>query len=326
MPKGSDGDVSGVIQIQLHQSSFRVVGDHALVRRVSPSDALDLGRDEAGDPGDALDEGHLRVAYSDLFAEVPLGVRRNHAAENENVDVGDVVVVQDAVELIGGVREESFASQDLDGFDEDVRAPSDDEDSARSGVGRSSFDLLRGAREPRVLVRPMLATPTYMMLARPTSAYDPEVPANHHLPELAPARIAQRPTWLDSRVFVRSSRLLSAAFEAQGGGLRGYHYRLLAAIDEHGAASQADLGRSVSLDRSDVTAVLTELETRHLVERVVDPAHKRRKIVSLTPAGREQLLALDAIVDQTQEDFLAPLTRAQRRQFTDLLGRLLAAE
>jgi transposase len=53
---------------------------------------------------------------------------------------------------------------------------------------------------------------------------------------------------------------------------------------------------------------------------------KRRKIVTLTPAGREQLLALDAIVDRIQEDFLAPLTRVQRRQFTDLLGRLLAAE
>jgi len=156
--------------------------------------------------------------------------------------------------------------------------------------------------------------------------YDSDVPANHHLPQLAPARIAQRPTWLISRVFARSSGLLSAAFEAQGGGLRGYHYRLLAAIDEYGAASQADLGRSVNVDRSDVTAVLSELETRCLVERAVDPEHKRLKIVTLTPAGREQLLALDAIVDRIQEDFLAPLTTVQRRQFTDLLGRLLAAE
>jgi DNA-binding MarR family transcriptional regulator len=171
----------------------------------------------------------------------------------------------------------------------------------------------------------MLVTPTYPVLAGPTSAYDPDVPANHHLPQLAPARIAQRPTWLVSRVFMRSSKLLSAAFEAQGDGLRGHHYRLLAAIDEFGAASQADLGRSVNLDRSDVTAVLTELETRGLVERAADPEHKRRKIVTLTPAGREQLLALDKMVDRVQEDFLAPLTTVQRRQFTDLLGQLLPA-
>jgi DNA-binding MarR family transcriptional regulator len=164
------------------------------------------------------------------------------------------------------------------------------------------------------------------MLAQPTTTYDPKVPANDHHPHLTPARIAQRPTWLVSRAFARSSGLLNAAFEAQGGGLRGYHYRLLAALDEYAAASQADLGRSVSLDRSDVTAVLSELEARGLVERTVDPDHKRRKIVTLTPAGRKQLLALDAIVDQTQTDFLAPLTPTQRRQFTDLLTRLLAPE
>ena len=152
------------------------------------------------------------------------------------------------------------------------------------------------------------------------------MPANHHAPESAPARIAQRATWLISRAFVRSSGLLAAAFEAEGDGLRGHHYRLLVAIDEYGAASQADLGRSVSVDRSDVTAVLSDLEGRGLIERTIDPEHKRRKIVSLTPAGRQQLLALDAIVDQVQEDFLAPLTTAQRRQLADLLRRLTAAE
>jgi DNA-binding MarR family transcriptional regulator len=156
--------------------------------------------------------------------------------------------------------------------------------------------------------------------------YDLDVPANHHLPEFAPARIAQRPTWLISRAFVRSSGLLSAAFEAHSDGLRGYHYRLLAAIDEYGAASQADIGRSVSVDRSDVTAVLSELEARRLIERTIDPEHKRRKIVSLTSAGKQQLLALDAVVDKIQEDFLAPLTTVQRRQLVDLLRRLLAAE
>jgi DNA-binding MarR family transcriptional regulator len=169
----------------------------------------------------------------------------------------------------------------------------------------------------------MLVSPTYAMLAEPTTRMIRDVPANHDRPQLAPARIAQRPTWLVSRAFMRTSRLLSAAFESQGGGLRGHHYRLLAAIDELGAASQADLGRSANLDRSDVTAALAELEARGLVERAVDPEHKRRKIVTLTPAGAEQLLALDLIVDQVQEDFLAPLTKVQRRQFTELLGRLL---
>ena len=80
------------------------------------------------------------------------------------------------------------------------------------------------------------------------------------------------------------------------------------------------------LDRSDVTTTIAEIEAHGLVERAADPEHKRRKIVSLTPAGRKQLRALDAIVDGVQKDFLAPLTSVQRRQFTDLLGRLLTDE
>ena len=119
------------------------------------------------------------------------------------------------------------------------------------------------------------------------------------------------------------SGLLNAGFEAHGSGLRSYHYRLLAALEEWGPASQADLGRTTGIDRSDVTAALAELESRNLVERSVDPEHKRRNIVTLTDEGTEQLLALDTVIDGIQDDLLAPLSAAQRRQFVNLMSRLL---
>src|ERR1700754_5161080 len=109
-----------------------------------------------------------------------------------------------------------------------------------------------------------------------------------HSPSRTPARVKDRPTWLISRNFARSSALLAAGFESAGGGLRSYHYRLLAALDEWGPASQADLGRGTGIDRSDVTAALSELESRRLVKRSVDPAHKRRNIVTITRAGVEE--------------------------------------
>jgi len=116
--------------------------------------------------------------------------------------------------------------------------------------------------------------------------------------------------------------LLNAGFEAHGDGLRGYHYRLLAALEEWGPASQAEVGRSTGIDRSDVTAVLTDLEARGLVVRSVDPANKRRKIVTITERGAARLLELDEVVDGVQREFLAPLTAAQRRQFLDLVALL----
>lgn len=145
----------------------------------------------------------------------------------------------------------------------------------------------------------------------------------HHQPGRTPARLKGRPTWLISRAYARSSGLLNAGFEVHGNGLRSYHYRLLAAIEEWGTASQADLGRSTGIDRSDVTAALAELESRNLIERTVDPENKRRNIVTLTPEGVDQLRDLDTVVDTIQDELLAPLTAAQRRQFTTLISRLV---
>ncbi|MBK3571764.1 MULTISPECIES: MarR family winged helix-turn-helix transcriptional regulator [unclassified Streptomyces] len=149
------------------------------------------------------------------------------------------------------------------------------------------------------------------------------MPAHPVQPGRTPDRLKDRPTWLVSRAYARSTALLTAGFEAGGDGLRSYHYRLLAALEQWGPASQADLGRDTGIDRSDVTAALTELEARGLVERRVDPDHRRRNIVTITPQGVDVLLDLDAVVDQIQEDVLAPLTAAQRRQFISLMSRLL---
>lgn len=149
------------------------------------------------------------------------------------------------------------------------------------------------------------------------------MPTPHHQPDRTPARVKDRPTWLISRAYARSSGLLNAGFEAHGNGLRSYHYRLLAALEEWGPGSQADLGRSTGIDRSDVTAALAELESRNLIERTVDPENKRRNIVTLTPEGVEQLRDLDTVIDTIQDELLAPLTATQRRQFTTLMSRLL---
>ena len=151
------------------------------------------------------------------------------------------------------------------------------------------------------------------------------MPAHHDRARRTPARVGDRPTWLISRVEARSTGILFGAFEEHGEGLRGYHFRLLAALEQWGPASQADLGRDTGIDRSDVTQVLGDLEARGLVERAPDPDHKRRKIVTLTPAGLAELERLDRIIEDVQKAVLAPLPAAQQREFLSLLRRLLEA-
>ncbi len=162
-------------------------------------------------------------------------------------------------------------------------------------------------------------------VGRANNCYRLPMPMDHP-PSRTPARVKDRPTWLIRRTYARSSALIAAAFESSGRGLRSYHYRLLAALKEWGPASQADLGRATGIDRSDVTAALAELKSRRLVERSVDPEHRRRNIVTITPAGVEQLLELDNVIDDVQNQVLEPLTSTQRRQFIALMVKLLAAE
>jgi MarR family transcriptional regulator, lower aerobic nicotinate degradation pathway regulator len=164
----------------------------------------------------------------------------------------------------------------------------------------------------------MLVEPTRGTLARM-----PESPPRH---PSAPSRIQDRPTWLISRTYARSHGLLNDGFAASGTGLRSYHYRLLAGLEEWGPASQADLGRSTGVDRSDVVTILGELERRRLIKRTVDPDNRRRNIVSITSAGRKQLRVLDEVIDEIQERVLSPLSPRERSQLTKLLHKLLESE
>jgi MarR family transcriptional regulator, lower aerobic nicotinate degradation pathway regulator len=140
-----------------------------------------------------------------------------------------------------------------------------------------------------------------------------------------PARVRDLPSWLISRSYARSNTLLHDAFAASGTGLRPYHYRLMASLEEDGPIGQAELGRISGIDRSDVANMLAELEQRGLVERTVDPRNRRRNIVTITQAGSDQLTGLDDVLAGVQERVLAPLTSNERRQLLKLLHKLLDA-
>jgi DNA-binding MarR family transcriptional regulator len=120
---------------------------------------------------------------------------------------------------------------------------------------------------------------------------------------------------------VHAHRLLVDAFG--GAKARGYHYRLLAALQEFGPTSQVALGRRASLDRSDVVAALDELVDGGFVERAADPVDGRRNIITITPAGRAHFRRLDKILANVQDELLSPLSPNERRQLIRLLTRLL---
>jgi DNA-binding MarR family transcriptional regulator len=136
-----------------------------------------------------------------------------------------------------------------------------------------------------------------------------------------PDRLTTKTSWLITQLAGHARRLVSDGFAVAGA--RRYHYRILAALREFGAASQADLGRRCGVDRSDVVAAINELAEQGFVERAPDPADRRRNTVTLTAAGGRHLRRMDRALDRVQDDLLAPLSAQDRRTLTRLLTQLL---
>jgi DNA-binding MarR family transcriptional regulator len=136
-----------------------------------------------------------------------------------------------------------------------------------------------------------------------------------------PATLMAKPSWLISEVFWLAHPLIADKLATAGS--RGYHYRLLAALQEFGPASQASLGRRTAMDRSDVAAAVSDLVGRGLAGRASDPADRRRNVISITPAGTAHYRRLEELLAEVQDELLAPLSPAQRQQLVRLLSRVV---
>lgn len=138
-----------------------------------------------------------------------------------------------------------------------------------------------------------------------------------------PRRLTELPSWLASQVAHRAGQLVGEALATEG--VRRQHFSVMTALSESGGVSQAELGRRLWIDRSDLHVLLAELERDGLVTREPDPEDRRRNVVTLTAAGARKLRRLDARVQSAQEALLEPLTPAQRETFVRLLRRLAGA-
>jgi DNA-binding MarR family transcriptional regulator len=133
-------------------------------------------------------------------------------------------------------------------------------------------------------------------------------------------RVANRPTWLLGRANARSQALLADAFAEAG--MRGYHFRVLAALEEHGPASQADLGRTTGIDTSDVVAAVNHLVAEGFVRRQPDEVDRRRNVISITTRGLAAVEQVGRAVDRVQDVVMEPLSERERSTFVRLLAKL----
>jgi DNA-binding MarR family transcriptional regulator len=138
-------------------------------------------------------------------------------------------------------------------------------------------------------------------------------------PVQPPARLRTLVSWQAHKVATIGARLTASHMPLAAR----TEFAVLAALEEFGDLSQADLGRRLGLDRNEISTVLARLESEKAVTRTPDPADQRRNIVAATAAGQRHLDRLQAHADVVQDDLLARLTTTQRTQLTSLLAKVL---
>jgi DNA-binding MarR family transcriptional regulator len=135
-----------------------------------------------------------------------------------------------------------------------------------------------------------------------------------------PENLSARTSYLLSRAATRLHAL--GERDLQPIGITPREYSVLAVLADRPLLSQTQVAAILGLDRTTILKLGASLERKGLVIRERDANDARAYAVALTPAGDrlrgeafELLLACEA-------QFLAPLSRRERKQLHDLLARV----
>jgi DNA-binding MarR family transcriptional regulator len=99
-------------------------------------------------------------------------------------------------------------------------------------------------------------------------------------------------------------------------------FAALAKLLEAGPCSQNHLGRLIYLDAATIKGVVDRLRARGLVATGGDARDRRRRAVTLTPAGRRVTEAAIVVAAQITAQTLAPLSPREQRAVARLLKKL----
>lgn len=86
---------------------------------------------------------------------------------------------------------------------------------------------------------------------------------------------------------------------------------------------QIGIAKLLKLDRSTTGLVVRNLEERGLIERVTDPDDRRRRVLRLTDAGRQVLVALEQPARTALDRGMSVFTDDEAQTFVALLTRFV---
>ena len=137
-----------------------------------------------------------------------------------------------------------------------------------------------------------------------------------------PEELVASSTFLLKRLGFMAKERGMQAYDNEG--LHPYHYAILIALADGSHETQGAIADALGYDRGQLVGLLDELEERSLVERRRDPNDRRRHLVQMTPEGKRTLRRLRALARELEDDFLEPLSDAERAKLHALLLKLAA--
>lgn len=105
-------------------------------------------------------------------------------------------------------------------------------------------------------------------------------------------------------------------------GLSMWAYIVLSHLARRPAGTQLALAEAIGYDKTRLIGLLDELESDGLIARKPDPADRRARTVTLTPAGKARHAAAQADVRAMEDGFLGDLSPTERDKLHRMLARL----
>ena len=99
-------------------------------------------------------------------------------------------------------------------------------------------------------------------------------------------------------------------------------YHLLMCLAHYDTLSARDISQLTRRPRNSISRAVHRMLAEGYLDRTPDPDDGRQALLTITPAGRELHEKIAARLAARQEEILAPLSAAERRQLDRILERL----
>lgn len=133
------------------------------------------------------------------------------------------------------------------------------------------------------------------------------------------------PIALARRFYHIATAVTAEVHDHEKTGLRHPEFGLMVRIHDTPGLDQNSLADWMTLDRTTISMLVFRLEQQGLIERAVNGADRRARVLRLTRVGKALHDRVRPKTQAAQERILDVLTAAERRAFVEMLARVIDA-